>query len=203
MNINTFQATQDQIDKFQQLGASATQKAAQAISKLVNHENMINLSETHLTDPTTLYQQFGNSDSEMVITVLKIKQDLNGFLIFVWDIEQAKRLANILDNTNSDNKLDEAHQSVIKEICNILSSSLLQEISTQTGLKTIQSIPAIQIDMLKASLDEIVSQIALTSHNSLAFVGQIELLPLNIAGFMSFILDAQSSQKLLKGLSNG
>lgn len=193
----------DKLTMFKSLWEKAAQSASASFSKLVGHESFINISETITTDPMSLYKQFGNPDSNVFATVLRIDGDLDGYILVIWPTDQAMRMAKEMTKIESQGSdLSELERSALQEVANIVTSAFLTEINGFSKLKILQSIPESRADMLKAILDEISADVAQNSANILMLSTQLEILPINAAAFFSIVLDAKSGKKLLETFSN-
>lgn len=99
-------------------------------------------------------QILGGEEILVVGILLNVTGDLTGNMMFILDINAARKLVNILLGSNDETNLDfnELELSALKEIGNILTASYLSALAGLTNLKILPSVPELAIDMAGAIL---------------------------------------------------
>ena len=100
----------------------------------------------------------GSEEQTVVGILLEIQGDIDGMMMFLFDMKLAHHLVNSLmmrdvhQDENGMADFSEMEMSALNEIGNIVSGSYLSALSGLTGMKMVSSVPALSIDMLGALL---------------------------------------------------
>ena len=100
----------------------------------------------------------GSEEQTVVGILLEIQGDIDGMMMFLFDMKSAHHLVNSLmmrdvhQDENGMADFSEMEMSALNEIGNIVSGSYLSALSGLTGMKMVSSVPALSIDMLGALL---------------------------------------------------
>ena len=200
--MNSDNISEKSIESFKKISSESSLKAAKSLSKLTKEETVINISHSFIAKPELLYSQFGDAEKKVVTVALNINGSLNGYAMLIWSEEEARRLVRHLNKfEEGDGEFSELDLSALKEVGNILSAALVDVLSETMGSSSLHSLPAIEIDMLKATLDEICAQIAISSNDALVFAAEVDIKPLSSSLYLVILLDVNSTEKLLKKLS--
>ncbi|PKM43558.1 MAG: CheY-P-specific phosphatase CheC [Firmicutes bacterium HGW-Firmicutes-6] len=148
---NYDQLNDAQIDVLQEIGNIGAGNAATALSLLLNEKVSISVPKIQLTDFNAAINALGGTETMTVGVLVNYSGEANGIIMFLLNMEDAKRITNILVQGNSQgDELDEMKLSAIQEIGNILGSAYINSISALTGLSIRISIPYTAIDMAGA-----------------------------------------------------
>ena len=101
----------------------------------------------------------GSEDQTVVGILLGIEGDIDGMMMFLFDMKSAHHLVNSLmmrDVTTDEDlgaeSFTEIEMSALNEIGNIVSGSYLNALSSLTNLKMICTVPSLTVDMVGALL---------------------------------------------------
>jgi chemotaxis protein CheY-P-specific phosphatase CheC len=134
-----------------------------------------------------------------------------GSSALISSIEESYRLAELLTKRpkGSLTKLDDLATSAIKETANIIGGTFLSEISNQTGISLVQSVPVLLTDTMKKVVDMAITKIhTRDSKVSVAFEIDFELSVTTttsteaIITHYIFLLEIEFAQKLLEAFGS-
>ncbi len=143
------------IDVLREIGSIGAGNAATALAALLDEKVEVSLPVVRITDFDTAVNALGGAESMTVGVLINFFDEAEGMIMFLLNMEDAKRITDILLQGHEDEGGDEITElklSAIKEIGNILGSSYISSISSLTGLQINLSVPYIAIDMAGALL---------------------------------------------------
>ena len=181
MSIKSFGDINDMhIDVLREIANIGSGNAASSLSKMLNHPVDISIPSIGIRGFNDAYEALGGADAVMVGTLLMIKGDIDGMMMFLMPVDVACDLVNLLMYTDikSHEEIDEMGFSAINEISNIMSGTFVGAISGMTGLHIDISPPEATLDMLGSlmSVPSIyfakVSDTLLLTQNELVIAGK-------------------------------
>lgn len=141
------------VDVFKELGNIGAGNATTALAHMLNIKVDMSVPEVSLLEFKDAGAILGGEEQIMAGVYLSVEGDVTGSIMFILNVESAKKLANMLMGIQSESTvLDDMEMSALKEIGNIITSAYLNSLSTLTGLKILPSPPDLCIDMAGAIL---------------------------------------------------
>lgn len=149
---------QSHLDFFQELENIGASHAATALSVMMNREISVCV-------PCAKFCEFGEitaimrgPENVVVGLLVGISDDVNGFILLVLDLDDARLLSNTVlgdlsDEATEDAEFSEMQISALHEVANILIGSYITAISTLTGLRINASVPELVVDMAGAVMN--------------------------------------------------
>lgn len=146
-----------QYDVLKEIGNIGAGNATTALSTMLNIKVDMSVPKVALVPFKHISDYIGEEDQTVVGILLEMNADIDGMMMFVFDMRSAHLLVDKLmyeeGKPNSDIVFNEMEQSALKEIGNIIAGSYVTALSTLTNLKIDVSIPMLTIDMIGALLD--------------------------------------------------
>ncbi len=136
-----------------------TGSAAQSLSTMLGRDIQMSVPNVSGIEISKLESFFGGPESVIVGTFMELEGDLEGDLAFLFTWNSALELWKMLVNTTPDNyeNLSELEESVVLEVCNILSCGFIKALSDMTQLN-VQATPAyLSIEMCTAIINSLIS----------------------------------------------
>ncbi len=144
------------MDALQELTNIGASHAATALSHLLKARVVLNVPSVQIVPFQKINTVVGDPSSLIVAVYLKVFGDSPGKALFLFDYENALRIAETLNTPcGEDLYRDEMALSALKEVGNILLGSFLTALARLTRLKLSFSVPAIAVDMAGAILDAV------------------------------------------------
>ena len=147
-----------QFDVLKEIGNIGAGNATTALATMLNIKVDMSVPNVALL-PFDNISSFIGSEEQTVVGILpEIQGDIDGMMMFLFDMKSAHHLVNSLmmrdvhQDENGMADFSEMEMSALNEIGNIVSGSYLSALSGLTGMKMVSSVPALSIDMLGALL---------------------------------------------------
>ena len=147
-----------QFDVLKEIGNIGAGNATTALATMLNIKVDMSVPNVALLPFDNLSSFIGSEEQTVVGILLEIQGDIDGMMMFLFDMKSAHHLVNSLmmrdvhQDENGMADFSEMEMSALNEIGNIVSGSYLSALSGLTGMKMVSSVPALSIDMLGALL---------------------------------------------------
>jgi two-component system chemotaxis sensor kinase CheA len=150
--------SKDDLNKFQLIANVGAANAAEALSKILGKRIDLSIPDVSLKPVESIPSLLGEPNKSYIGVMLSILGDVKGTVLFIFDEKTGFDLVNHLyGTTNSSNELSEDGISALKEITNIVGSSVINVFAEKTGLMIKPSIPNIVHDFLESIMDSILA----------------------------------------------
>lgn len=147
-----------QFDVLKEIGSIGAGNATTALATMLNIKVDMSVPNVALLPFDNISSFIGSEEQTVVGILLEIQGDIDGMMMFLFDMKSAHHLVNSLmmrdvhQDENGMADFSEMEMSALNEIGNIVSGSYLSALSGLTGMKMVSSVPALSIDMLGALL---------------------------------------------------
>ena len=147
-----------QVDGLKEIGNIGAGNATTALATMLNIKVDMSVPNVALLPFDNISSFIGSEEQTVVGILLEIQGDIDGMMMFLFDMKSAHHLVNSLmmrdvhQDENGMADFSEMEMSALNEIGNIVSGSYLSALSGLTGMKMVSSVPALSIDMLGALL---------------------------------------------------
>ena len=147
-----------QFDVLKEIGNIGAGNATTALATMLNIKVDMSVPNVALLPFDNISSFIGSEEQTVVGILLEIQGDIDGMMMFLFDMKSAHHLVNSLmmrdvhQDENGMADFSEMEMSALNEIGNIVSGSYLSALSGRTGMKMVSSVPALSIDMLGALL---------------------------------------------------
>lgn len=147
-----------QFDVLKEIGNIGAGNATTALATMLNIKVDMSVPNVALLPFDNISSFIGSEEQTVVGILLEIQGDIDGMMMFLFDMKSAHHLVDSLmmrdvhQDENGMADFSEMEMSALNEIGNIVSGSYLSALSGLTGMKMVSSVPALSIDMLGALL---------------------------------------------------
>ena len=147
-----------QFDVLKEIVNIGAGNATTALATMLNIKVDMSVPNVALLPFDNISSFIGSEEQTVVGILLEIQGDIDGMMMFLFDMKSAHHLVNSLmmrdvhQDENGMADFSEMEMSALNEIGNIVSGSYLSALSGLTGMKMVSSVPALSIDMLGALL---------------------------------------------------
>ena len=147
-----------QFDVLKEIGNIGAGNATTALATMLNIKVDMSVPNVALLPFDNISSFICSEEQTVVGILLEIQGDIDGMMMFLFDMKSAHHLVNSLmmrdvhQDENGMADFSEMEMSALNEIGNIVSGSYLSALSGLTGMKMVSSVPALSIDMLGALL---------------------------------------------------
>lgn len=189
------------MDVLKEIGNIGAGNATTAIARMIGARIDMNVPSVKLLEVSQLGTAVGNEDDTIIGIFLEVKNDIEGSMMFLLDIESGHYLVNTLmgrDLSYNEN-FDEMDLSALKEVGNIIAASYLTALSTLTRLSIAPSVPNIAVDMAAAILSVPAIQFGMLGDKALLIQTEINA-DVAINGYFILMPEQDSYDKILTSL---
>ncbi len=194
-----------QYDILKEIGNIGAGNATTALSKMLNMKMDMSVPNVALTPFKDISSFIGSEDQMVVGILLGIEGDIDGMMMFIFDMASAHHLVNTLmmkqDINDNDTKdaFSDFEMSALNEIGNIVSGSYLTALATLTNMKMISTVPTISIDMIGAMLSVPAAEFGKYGDKMLLIQSQFGECDF-VNGYFLLIPELESYDKILSSL---
>lgn len=156
--INLDKLEDAQFDVLKEIGNIGAGNATTALATMLSIKVDMSVPNVALLPFDRISEFIGSEEQTVVGILLEIQGDIDGMMMFLFDMKSAHHFVNSLmmrdihENEDLAGDFTEMEMSALNEIGNIISGSYLSALSGLTGMKMVSSVPALSIDMLGALL---------------------------------------------------
>lgn len=143
-----------QFDVLKEIGNIGAGNATTALATMLNIKVDMSVPNVALLPFDNISSFIGSEEQTVVGILLEIQGDIDGMMMFLFDMKSAHHLVNSLmmrdvhQDENGMADFSEMEMSALNEIGNIVSGSYLSALSGLTGMKMVSSVPALSITCL-------------------------------------------------------
>ncbi len=183
-----------ELDVLTEFGTIGAGNATTALSVLLNSRLTMKMPKVSFMNLDEFVESIGGAENVIAGVMSNISGEIEGFVLFAMDVEDAHRLVNRLMGLELSalDLFDDVDLSAVKEIGNILISSYLASLETLTGIRMRPSNPMLAIDMAGAILSFPAVVNSRERDEVLRIESQFEGEDLSIEGHIMMIADTES-----------
>ncbi len=191
-----------QMDVLKEIGNIGAGNAVTSLAKMIDKRVDMAVPKARILGFDKVSQILGGEEILVVGILLSVSGDINGYIMFILDINAARQLINILFENKDATSLefDELEISALKEIGNILTASYLSALAGLTNLRVMPSVPELAIDMAGAILSVPAIEFGKVGDSVLYIETEFSEGITKVFGDFLLIPDVDSYEVLLKAL---
>ena len=191
-------------DVLREIGNIGAGNAATALATMIGTKVDMTVPKVELVEFSEMGEALGGEEQIMAGIYLQISGDITGSIMFLLEGKSAHDLVSRLMGGGEavfeeGQPFNEMEQSALSEIGNIIVGSYLNSLSMLTGLKIVESVPSLAMDMAEALLSVPAIEFGMVGDKMLliqtSFSEDTEL-----NGYFVLTPDLESYGKLLKAL---
>jgi len=184
------------IDVLQEISNIGSGNAITALANMLAKKVNMSVPRVRIIDFNDIPTVLGTEEELVVGIYLSLNDDIEGNIMFIYDMDSAINLLNMLLGKEV-KELDEISLSALSEVGNIVASSYVNALSSLTGLKITVSIPSLAIDMAGAILSVPAIQYGLVSDKALFIETLFEEGNNKVKGSLFLLPNMESFEKIL------
>jgi chemotaxis protein CheC len=208
------QLTKDGIEALEKMAKSGAENASTSLSKLIGQEVGMQTLAVRALPVEKITEIIGSPEDMVTTVIMEVRGEVNGNIMLIYPQQSAINVADFLAKraTGVTSQLSELDKSALKESGNIISGAFLSAISNYLTINMVESIPDIASDMLKATVDFVLTRFAKNeASEAVAFeidfeMGSVVTATDKIKAYFILLLDVDSATKVilsLKKISGG
>ena len=143
-----------QYDVLREIGNIGSGNATTALATMLNIRMDMSVPNVALLSFNEISGMIGSEEEQVVGILLGLDSDIDGMMLFIFDMISARKLVDRLMMVDSGDQItfNEIELSALSEIGNIVAGSYLTALSTLTNLTITSTVPSMTIDMIGALL---------------------------------------------------
>ena len=196
-----------QYDVLKEIGNIGAGNATTALSQMLSMKMDMSVPKVALISFKEISNLIGSEEQIVVGILLELEGEINGMMMFFFDIKSAHHLVDVLMQRSIENKstddestdFSEIEMSALNEIGNIVAGSYLTAIATLTSMKIISSVPNMTIDMVGALLSVPAIEFGKYGDKLLLIESQFGEMDF-VTGYFLLIPEYESYDKILSSL---
>jgi chemotaxis protein CheC len=194
------------LDKFQEdaikeVGNIGMGHATTSLSKMLDKKIDISLNSIRFLPLVYVPEMVRNEDA-VIGVIQQLKGNINGYLLLMLSKDSAKFLTKImLDEPVDADKFSEMEQSLLKELCNIMSGTYISAISNFLGISIMLSPPSQVYDMAEAIINQLVGMMITDAENVLFLRTEFNVHTEKLYGKILIFTDTTSLSKILEAIN--
>ncbi len=204
MQVLSFKVNEIQADALKEVANIGIGNATSALSEMLDRVILVTVPRLGIVPVERVMDQVGGAERPVAGVCLSVEGDINGHVAFVFEMEQAQYLIELLtgQTPSAEPMFDDLGQSALMEVGNILASAYINALTEMTNLSLRPSPPAFACDMAGAVATGILLEIGQVVENALVIT--VALLDENMVdGFFFFVPEPESLAVLLNALGVG
>lgn len=189
-----------QYDVLKEIGNIGAGNATTALSQMLSLRMDMSVPNVALMEFKDISKFVGAEDELVVGILLGLEGDVDGMMMFLFDMNSARNLVNKLMCCEGNESYDftEMELSALNEIGNIVAGSYLTALSTLTQMKIISTIPSMSIDMVGAILSVPATEYG--KYGDKILLIQSKFGEHDVSGYFLLIPELESYEKILSSL---
>ncbi len=139
-----------ELDVMREIGSIGTSHAATALSKLLQKETRITIPTVSILGYDEAVERIGSAEQVVAAALVKMEGDIEGLMLFLFDLEFANTVLEHLMGRTWDDflQMDEMARSALEEVGNIIICSYINAFSQLVHVDINLSVPSSTVNML-------------------------------------------------------
>lgn len=198
----SLQISDDDIDKVQVLANVGIANAAESLSKILDKRIDLSIPDVMLMPVEKIPETVGAIDNVYIGVYMPLVGDIKGTILFALQDTAGFELIDMLYGIESGmtNQLDEDGESALREVTNIVGSSVVNVFSEKTGIAIKPTVPTIVHDYMQSILDSILVVHTIVNDYALVMDTEFYYQDDKVIGKLLILPETESLKKIVKTL---
>ncbi len=190
-----------QEDAIKEVGNIGMGHATTSLSKMLDKKIDITLNSIRFV-PLVYVPDLVRNEDTVIGVIQQLKGNINGYLLLMLSKDSAKFLTKMmLDEPVDKDTFNEMEQSLLKELCNIMSGTYISAISNFLGIAIMLSPPSQVYDMAEAIINQLVGMMITDAENVLFLRTEFNVHTEKLYGKILIFTDTASLAKILEAIN--
>jgi chemotaxis protein CheC len=190
-----------QEDAIKEVGNIGMGHATTSLSKMLDKKIEITLNSIRFV-PLVYVPELVRNEDTVIGVIQQLKGNINGYLLLMLSKDSAKFLTKMmLDEPVDKDTFSEMEQSLLKELCNIMSGTYISAISNFLGIGIMLSPPSQVYDMAEAIINQMVGMMITDAENVLFLRTEFNVHTEKLYGKILIFTDTASLTKILDAIN--
>ncbi|MBU3967713.1 MAG: chemotaxis protein CheC [Euryarchaeota archaeon] len=190
-----------QEDAIKEVGNIGMGHATTSLSKMLDKKIDITLNSIRFV-PLVYVPDLVRNEDTVIGVIQQLKGSINGYLLLMLSKDSAKFLTKMmLDEPVDADTFSEMEQSLLKELCNIMSGTYISAISNFLEIGIMLSPPSQVYDMAEAIINQLVGMMITDAENVLFLRTEFNVHTEKLYGKILIFTDTASLAKILDAIN--
>ena len=200
--LKSMNIAKEDIEKINVIANVGIANAAESLSKILDKSVSLSIPEVEIIPIKNLAKTIGDVDTVYVGVFMPIIGDVNGAVLFSFTEESGFELIDMLYglSTGKTKILDQDGESALKEVTNIIGSSMINILSEKIDLKIRPDIPTIIHDYIQSTIDSILIQNNIAGDYALSMNTYFYYHDDRVLGKLLILSETESLKRMIKKL---
>ncbi|MFH0975496.1 MAG: chemotaxis protein CheW [Spirochaetota bacterium] len=200
--IKSLNIAKEDIEKINVIANVGIANAAESLSKILDKSVSLSIPEVEIIPIKNIAKTIGEVDTVYIGVFMPILGDVNGAVLFSFSEQSGFELIDMLYglSTGKTKHLDQDGESALKEVTNIIGSSMINILSEKIKLTIRPDIPTIIHDYIQSTIDSILIQNNITGDYALSMNTYFYYHDDRVLGKLLILSEADSLKKMVKKL---
>lgn len=194
-----------ELDVMKEIGSIGISHAATALSKMLHREVRITLPAVSILDYGEAVNRIGDPEESVAAVLVKMGGDIEGLMLFLFDLDFSNTLLEKLINRNYDDfiNLDELAFSALVEAGNIIICSYINAFTQLAGVDITLSVPSAAVNMLGGILTVPIAEYGYETDKLMYINAHLVMEDKQFTGWLLMLPDIRSLNHILCKLGVG
>ncbi|MCI8402923.1 MAG: chemotaxis protein CheC [Lachnospiraceae bacterium] len=191
-----------ELDVMREISSIGTSHAATALSQLLQKEIRISIPQVSILGYNEALSRIGNAEVIVAATLVKMDQDVEGLMLFLFDMDFASTVLEILlgQKYTSFEEMDHMAYSALEEVGNIIICSYINAFSKLVDVDITLSVPSSTVNMLGGILTVPIAEYGYETDKLMYFNADFVMDGRNLSDWLLMLPDIKSLNAILEKL---
>jgi two-component system, chemotaxis family, sensor kinase CheA len=202
--LKSINIEKEDMEKINVIAHVGIANAAESLSKILDKSVSLSIPEVEIIPIKNIAKMIGDIDTVYVGVFMPITGDVNGAVLFSFTEESGFELIDMLYglSTGKTKILDQDGESALKEVTNIIGSSMINILAEKIDLSIRPDIPTIIHDYIQSAIDSILIQNNISGDYALSMNTYFYYHDDRILGKLFILSETESLKKMIKKIKS-
>ncbi|MBN2403767.1 MAG: chemotaxis protein CheW [Spirochaetes bacterium] len=202
--LKSMNIAKEDIEKINVIANVGIANAAESLSKILDKSVSLSIPEIEIIPIKNIAKSIGEIDTVYVGVFMPLLGDVNGAVLFSFTEESGFELIDMLYglSTGKTKVLDQDGESALKEVTNIIGSSMINILSEKIDLTIRPDIPTIIHDYIQSTIDSILIQNNISGDYALSMNTYFYYHDDRVLGKLLILSETESLRKMINKIKN-
>ncbi|MCI8513207.1 MAG: chemotaxis protein CheC [Lachnospiraceae bacterium] len=190
------------LDVMREISSIGTSHAATALSQLLQKEIRISIPQVSVLGYTEALSRIGDAEQIVAATLVKMDQDVEGLMLFLFDLNFADTVLQTLlgQNYTCFEEMDHLAYSALEEVGNIIICSYINAFSKLVDVDIRLSVPSSTVNMLGGILTVPIAEYGYETDKLMYFNADFVMDGKKLSDWLLMLPDIKSLNAILEKL---
>lgn len=202
--LKSINIKKEDMEKINVIAHVGIANAAESLSKILDKSVSLSIPEVEIIPIKNIAKIIGDIDTVYVGVFMPIMGDVNGAVLFSFTEESGFELIDMLYglSTGKTKNLDQDGESALKEVTNIIGSSMINILAEKIDLRIRPDIPTVVHDYIQSAIDSILIQNNISGDYALSMNTYFYYHDDRVLGKLFILSETESLKKMINKIKS-